>query len=89
MWGGCQSFNYVGYVFKHIFTMFIYCRVENGEKYSDLEHEVDSFKFLKESRLKVVEHKLLKAIIKIHDFPVTIGEDTFKDFLKKMKISKN
>lgn len=89
MYCSCESFNYGGYVCKHMFGMFIYMRVENGEEWSELSKEVDSFKFLKQSRIKFVEYPLLKAIIKIHDFPVTIGENTLKEFLKDRKISSN
>lgn len=73
----CPDFNVGGYVCKHMFCIMLNYRFDTIKNFNIKDIEINAFKFIKETRLMFVKIPLLRKMIEIQDFPVTIGEDAF------------
>ena len=81
----CESFNYGCYTYKHMFYIMIDFRCENKvNHFKELKNIENIFNFIKETCLTMTKDENLKEMIKFQNFPVTIGENAFKIFFKKV-----
>lgn len=83
----CPSFGQNGYTCKHMFGCLFKIIKDRGLDYEDYS-TMNPFMFLRRVRKMIVNDPLLKKVIDLNEFPITIGEDSFEEIKITNKILK-